>query len=352
MIDDQLSPEERQLVQKIQAVAKPKLEATARETIRQSMLSEFRGTLPPGQPHAPRMRPRFSFPTTPIWVAAAVVVLVVGLLIVIQNGTSNHAALAGSSTPTATPEQQIVVAPTQTAPVPVVAPTATEGVTITPLVSPEFIPSLTRTLPPTTAQVAPSGTPVPLPTLTTESVVTIEGPVTSITDNVVTIYGFQIEVAPQHPILQIIDVGDVVRVEGVLDSSGVVLAAVVSNLPDAAPAADSRATVGLDGPVEAINGNILIVNGISVQLAPNDPLLQTVLPGSFVSVQGNFETSNAGIVLVVVNIAIVNNISVESGCWYHVDAMGMGHWHCDGMGMGMGNDGMGMGMGDAMGMGG
>ncbi|MBK9746369.1 MAG: hypothetical protein IPO91_06265 [Chloroflexi bacterium] len=94
-----------------------------------------------------------------------------------------------------------------------------------------------------------------------------------------------------------------------------------------APAADNRATVGLDG-------NIQVVNAISVQLGSNDPLLQTVQPGSFVSVQGNFQTTNAGIVLVVVNIAIVDNVSVESNCWYHVDARGMGHWHCDGMDMG------------------
>jgi hypothetical protein len=101
----------------------------------------------------------------------------------------------------------------------------------------------------------------------------------------------------------------------VLNDSGVVLAAVVSNLPNAAaPAADNRATVGLDGPVEAIDGNILVVNCISVQLAPNDSLLQTVQPGSFVSVQDNFRTSNVEIVLVVVNIAIVINISVESNC--------------------------------------
>lgn len=189
-----------------------------------------------------------------------------------------------------------------------------EVMVITLSVASEFRPSLTVTLPPT-AQVIPSGTPIPLPTPTADRLVTIEGPVNSITNHVITIYGFQIEVEPEHPILQIIDVGNVLRVEGVLNDSGVVLAAVVSNLPDAAaPAADNRATVGLDGPVEAIDGNILVVNSISVQLAPNDSLLQTVQPGSFVSVQDNFRTSNVGIVLVVVNIAIVINISVESNC--------------------------------------
>jgi hypothetical protein len=58
-------------------------------------------------------------------------------------------------------------------------------------------------------------------------------------------------------------------------------------------------------------------------------------------------------VLVVVNIAVVNNTVIQRDCWYHADAMGMGHWHCDGMGMGMGEpDGMGMGDDDGMGMGG
>jgi hypothetical protein len=75
----------------------------------------------------------------------------------------------------------------------------------------EFRPSLSVTLPPT-AQVIPSGTPISLPTPTVDRLVTIEGPVNSITNHVITIYGFQIEVEPEHPILQIIDVGDVVRV--------------------------------------------------------------------------------------------------------------------------------------------
>ncbi|MBN8635533.1 MAG: hypothetical protein J0M07_09450 [Anaerolineae bacterium] len=100
--------------------------------------------------------------------------------------------------------------------------------------APEFSPSLTVTLPPT-AQAIPSGTPIPLPTPTVDRLVTIEGPVNSITDHVITIYGFQIEVEPEHPILQIIDVGNVVRIEGVLHDSGVVLAVVVSNIPDAEP---------------------------------------------------------------------------------------------------------------------
>lgn len=399
MIDDQLSPEERQLVQQIQSVPKPKLDAVARETIRQDMLTEFRGVMFPAQPHSHGMRPRFSFQTTYIRVAAAVVVVLVAGLFLLQNGTRNHPG--SDSVLTASPANQIAVVPTQTSTSPVVAATPTVSTTASPVASPESTPSLTVTLLPAvstqtravstqtpadsiqtptqsvvvvtstdfmtaspvvspeltpgltatlplTVEVtpAPSSTPVSLPTPTEERIITIEGPVTSIVDDEVTIYGFPIEVAPQHPILQIIDVGDVVRVQGVLDSGGTVLAEVVSNIPDAAAAANAVVTVGLDGPVEAINGNMLVVNGISIELAPDDPLLQTVQPGNFVSVEGNFQTNGSAIVLVAVNIVVINTTTIQSDCQYHVDAMGMGHWHCDGMGMGMG-----MGMGDAMGMG-
>jgi hypothetical protein len=133
-------------------------------------------------------------------------------------------------------------------------------------------------------------------------------------------------------------VGDIVRVQGEYRSDGAVVANVINNIPDTPPT-NGAATVGLDGPVEAINDNTIIVNGIPVQLAPDDPLLQTLQVGNFVSVQGNFQTSGSTIVLVVVNIAIVNNTAIQSDCWYHEGGMGMGHWHCDGMGMG----GMGMG---------
>jgi hypothetical protein len=117
----------------------------------------------------------------------------------------------------------------------------------------------------------------------------------------------------------------------------------VSNLSEATVAG---ATVCLEGPIEAIIDNVLVVNGVPVQLAQDDPLLQTVQIGDFVSAEGNFEGSGANIVLIVVNITIIDNIIINNDpyCWYH-EGMGMGHWHCDGMGMGMG-DAMGMGMGE------
>jgi hypothetical protein len=194
-------------------------------------------------------------------------------------------------------------------------------------------------------------TPVVTPTLSPDVIIVVEGPVINIVNNIITIYDFDIEVEPQHPILSIINIGDIVHIEGAIGSTGIIVANIVSNISTTTIVSNApTATVGLEGPIEAINGNIVIVNGVPVQLANDDPLLATLQVGNFLSVQGNFQGSGSNIVLVVVNVTIVNNVIVDGDpfCWYHEGGMGMGHWHCDGMGMsgGMGmGDGMGMGMG-------
>jgi hypothetical protein len=182
-----------------------------------------------------------------------------------------------------------------------------------------------------------------------ETVVVVEGPITNIVNNIISIYDYAIEVEPQHPILALVNIGDTIRVEGAFASDGQVLASVVGNIPSAEiVSGGTEATVSLDGPVEAIEGSLVTVNGIPVAFEPDDPILETLQIGSFVSLQGNFEGTGQTIVLVVVNVTVINNVTTtESACWYHDDGMGMGHWHCDGMGMGMGmgegSGGMGMG---------
>ena len=222
----------------------------------------------------------------------------------------------------------------------------TPAVTVTPPV---------ETTPEATPEATPSATPTPNPDL----VIVIEGPVISIATNIITIYDFNIAVDPTNPMLNIIDIGDIIHVEGSFGGSGVIVATVISNITNITTISNG-ATAGLEGPIEAINGNIVIVNGIPVQFAPDDPQLAMLQVGDFLNVQGNFEGSGTTVVLVVINITIINNVIVNGNplCWFHVDGMGMGmgmgHWHCDGMGMGMGMgepDGMGMGMGDDDGMG-
>lgn len=216
----------------------------------------------------------------------------------------------------------------------------------------------------TTVTPTPEGTVEATPELTPEAtvsvtqtpnadvVIIIEGPIINIVTNIITIYDFNIEVEPTNPMLNIIEIGDVIHIEGAFGNNGVIVATVVSNITNITTVT-TGATVGLEGPIESINGNIVIVNGIPVQFAPNDPILATLQVGNFLNVQGNFEGSGNTIVLVVINIVIINNVVVDGNplCWFHVGGMGMGmgHWHCDGMGMGMG--GMGMGDDDGMGMG-
>jgi hypothetical protein len=214
----------------------------------------------------------------------------------------------------------------------------------------------TETTPEATPEMTPEATPSATPTPNPNVIIVVEGPVINIVTNIITIYDFNIAVDPANPLLNIIDIGDIIHVEGSFNGAGVIVATVVSNITNITTVSNG-ATAGLEGPIESINGNIVIVNGIPVQFAPDDPQLATLQIGDFLNVQGNFEGSGTTVVLVVINITIINNVVVNGNplCWFHVDGMGMGmgHWHCDGMGMGMGMgepDGMGMGD-DGMGMG-
>jgi hypothetical protein len=207
--------------------------------------------------------------------------------------------------------------------------------------------------PESTVEATPEVTPAASATPTGNTIIVVEGPIINIVNNIITIFDFDIEVEPQHPILNLIEIGDFIHVEGSFVNTGVIVATVVSNISNTT-IVSGGGTVGLEGPVESINGNIMVVNGITVQLAPDDPLLQTIQVGNFVSLQGDFQGSGSTIILVVINIVIINNVIVEGNpyCWWHEPGMGMGmgmgegHWHCDGMGMGgmgMGEEGMGMG---------
>lgn len=329
MSDEQFSPEEQDLIRLLREQPKPQINPDVRAAIREHMIAEFRTIT--AAPPAPRPRLRLA----PVLAAAAALVIVV---IVITQITRPPVQVI--ETPT-----QVAVAPTDT-----VQPTNTpEAPTITPTV---VLPSATPV--PVTEVVPTTVVPTDVPTATQETTIIVEGPVSAINGNTLTVYDLEVEVAPGHPILSLLEVGDFVRVEGAYQTGGVVVASIVGNLDDVTVVDGETATVNLEGPVEAIDDNQIVVNGITVELDPDDPILDRLQVGTFVSVQGNFEGSGSVIVLVVVNVTVINNVEViEDDCWYH-EGMGMGHWHCDGMGMGMGmGDAMGMGgMGMGMGMGG
>ena len=339
MMDDPFTPEEQKLIQRLRTTSRPKLKASTREAIRQQVVAEFRTTVRAAhrssKPHAHQPRSLMRF-------AAAAVAMTVVVSWVILQARHQRAGNNGSITATASPGSQVAVVPSETPESTAESLTPTFSATPTPSMTAEAMPVLTVTtaLPTQTATLI-----TPTPTPASETLVVVEGPITNVVDNVITIYDISIEVEPQHPLLNLIDVGDYVRVEGTYGSSGMIVASAVSNIPSTTVAASSvEATVNLDGPVEAIDGNLVTINGIHVQLDPANPILRTLQVGNFVSVQGNFQGSGATIVLIVVNFTVINNVTtIESNCWYHDKGMGMGHWHCDGMGMGMGMGTSGMG---------
>jgi hypothetical protein len=93
---------------------------------------------------------------------------------------------------------------------------------------------------------------------------------------------------------------------------------------------DLPITIVIQGPVQSININIITIYNITIQLDPNDPILQTLQVGDDVDVQGNVQQNGTTIIVVVVNITYVN-ITVNGG---------------GSSGGGGGGEGMGMGMGD------
>src|SRR5437868_4385172 len=50
---------------------------------------------------------------------------------------------------------------------------------------------------------------------------------------------------------------------------------------------DLPVTIVIVGPVQTININIITIYNITIQLDPNDPILQTLQVGQVVQVQGN-----------------------------------------------------------------
>ena len=195
--------------------------------------------------------------------------------------------------------------------------------------TPTASPTTASTAPATmaaTAQGTAAATAIP-----SNVVIIIEGPVRAKQANFITIFDFNVQMAPNDPMLTVIKIGDVLHVKGNLDKTGVLVAIEVGNVL----ARTSGATALVEGRVQAVNGNVLTINGINVQLAPDDPHLKTLKVGNFLSVKGNFERHDTIIVLIVINLNIIDDADVPLFiyCREH-------------NGMGMGDDGMGMGMGD------
>jgi hypothetical protein len=169
----------------------------------------------------PIPQPALRFPRLIAAAAAAVVVLITGAVLVYmalrpQNGTIEVAVIATgviTETPTATPTVTVTDAPTDVATdVPAVIPTDAAAET------PVIVPTDTPFEIPASPTQGPTDTPVPLPTRTPfgEAYIRIEGPITAIAldERTVTVYDFEITLASDEPLLQVLRVGDFVKLEG------------------------------------------------------------------------------------------------------------------------------------------
>lgn len=191
---------------------------------------------------------------------------------------------------------------------------------------------------PSTPSVTPEATETPIPVTATESpvnatpeatteptsaplisgnLIVIVGPVAAINVNIISIYNFDIEVEPGHPILTLISVGQMIRCDGELDDDDdddgrrlKVRARIVSNTTEKLP---GGAGVRLEGNIQAINTNIITINNINIAIDDAD-LLGRLRVGQFFIVEGNFIQQNNVFVFIIINVVVnVNNPPPSGG---------------------------------------
>lgn len=177
MNDPEFDPQEQAVINRLANAPQPTLNPAAFEMIRAQMLDAM-----DAPPQIKPMRRVWSRP--PVIAAVAVTVVLASFVIILVSNLSGV-----SPTPTSPPTSP----PTFTIVPPTTVPTA---VTIT-------------KAPPMTSSVEPTVT----VTATLEPVIVVEGPVESIVDNIITVYGIEITVDPDDPILSSIQIGDVLHIE-------------------------------------------------------------------------------------------------------------------------------------------
>jgi hypothetical protein len=189
--------------------------------------------------------------------------------------------------------------------------------------------------------------------------VIIEGEIQAISGNVITVNRIPVLVQADDPILRIVEVGDVIYIEAIEDSANKLQAMRINNLLDE----NTTATTFLEGRIEAINKDSVVINSITVKLPADDPRRKDIQVGTFLSIDGYFQGTGANSILIIVKVTVVEETDIEifiqcksrhgMGMGEVPDAMGMGDPQPPAMGMGELPDAMGMGnpQPPAMGMG-
>ncbi len=153
--------------------------------------------------------------------------------------------------------------------------------------------------------------------------------------------------------------GHFVRVRGVLQPDGSILAQAVdvantngltpTPLPQVTPlptsvggatAPDSLPIIVIEGLVEAVNEDGLMVNGLNFNLDPSNPVLAAVRPDDFVRIEGLLQESGFSLIFIPTDVRIDRNTPVPNAQPGHPPPA-----RAEGMGMGDNSSGSGMGMG-------
>jgi hypothetical protein len=198
----------------------PTLSPSASARIEAQMLDAFRN-LPPATP---------TLPTLPLIGGIIAVVLIIGVFMTVGLPMLNPppvptTTLTATTTLTQTP--MATLTPTLTQPA-TPTQTASATATLTPTIT--LTQTAAPTPSPTAAQTAAPIATLPLnalPVATNVNLV-IEGVVESINGTVIVVYGIEIHLNPDDPLLGVIQVGDSVRIEGRVDegTAGIVIIAV------------------------------------------------------------------------------------------------------------------------------
>ncbi len=178
---ESFNPQERELIERLRRAPQPTLPPESVAAIRLRLLDAL--DLPPAAP--PGLPPLL----LPIVVVIIIAAIIITLII---------------SRPPETPSLAETIAPPSSTPVPSLTPTQTATASLTP-----------------TFTVTPS--PTVAPTVTLGAVVVIEGPVERIDEDIIVIYGIEVLLPGDNPWSGVIEVGDIVRVEGDPDAGDVIV---------------------------------------------------------------------------------------------------------------------------------
>ncbi|MBC8098699.1 MAG: hypothetical protein H7Y11_04610 [Armatimonadetes bacterium] len=213
MNDSEFTPQEQALINRLANAPQPKLSPDAFAAIQVRLLAAL-DTPPPSPLNA----------AVPLLTAVIVVVSVVAGVVFFSNRPPEIVPTATPApTLTATPTAQPSATPTSTAThtsTPVVTMTAAASATHTPLPTTTATPTLTATH---TVEPTRTATMESTPTPTLEPVLVVEGEIQTITGNLLTVYNISITLAPDDPLLDALQIGDLVRIEAAY-SGGMMLA--------------------------------------------------------------------------------------------------------------------------------